>query len=50
MVTEEKEERRGELLIWDFPPELKAKFKAKCALKKLTMKEVVVNLIKKFCS
>jgi len=47
--AEKEEKKRSELLIWDFPDDLRRKFKAKCAMLKITMKEAIVDLISKFC-
>jgi hypothetical protein len=38
------------LLVWNVPIDLKAKFKAACNLKRISMERGVINLMKKFCS
>jgi len=48
-TTEKDEEKRGELLIWDVPPELKRKFKAKCAELGVSMKDTIIEFMTKFC-
>lgn len=42
--------KRGALLIWSVPSKLKAKFKAACAAKKTTMKEVIIKAMRDFCA
>jgi len=39
----------SELLIWNVPERLKRKFKAKCAEKKITLQDAVIDLMKNFC-
>lgn len=56
-MTEEKkktpkrkiEEGTTQLLIWNFPIELKAKLKAKCARINQSMQDTVIDVISKFC-
>ena len=38
-----------ELLIWNVPERLKRKFKAKCAEKKITLQNAIIDLMKIFC-
>jgi len=38
------------LLIWNVPIDLKAKFKAACNLKRISMERGIINLMEKFCS
>lgn len=37
-----------QMLIWGISPELKAKFKAKCALMGITMREAIIRFMTQF--
>ena len=48
MTAERKKKDECELLIWNVPLELKNKFKARCALLKITMRDAIIDFMTKF--
>jgi antitoxin component of RelBE/YafQ-DinJ toxin-antitoxin module len=45
--TRAKKAEETELLVWNIPRDVKAKFKAYCASRGLTIREAIIQLMKK---
>ena len=48
--VEVKDDDTTQLLVWGIPIELKAEFKAKCAVKQISMGDAIIQLLKDFNS